>query len=91
MKPIILKKVMPIAVFVLGILGAFATTSMQSSETETIPVLGYVSIPGNPCSVEVQCDTEGDEVCRQFYPSGPEAKALDPDSETTCAQQLRRP
>ncbi|KOP38914.1 MULTISPECIES: DUF6520 family protein [unclassified Flavobacterium] len=91
MKPLILKKMTPFAVVVLGIVGAFGTTSMQSAKADIAPVIGYVSIPGDPCSVEVECSDSGDDTCRLFYPSGPEAKALDPDSETTCAQQLYRP
>jgi hypothetical protein len=91
MKTIILKKMMPFAVFALGILGAFATTSMQSTNEEIVPVIGYVSVPGEPCSIQVPCDTDFNEVCRLFYPSGPQAKALDDDSETTCSKEIYRP
>jgi hypothetical protein len=91
MKSIILKKMTPVAVFVLGISGAFFTTSMQSSSKTSAPILGYVDNldGGSPCDIAVNCDTEIGDLCRQFDDSGPQAKTM--DSPTTCAQQVYRP
>jgi hypothetical protein len=90
MKPIILKPLMPIAVFVLGILGAFATTSMQSTAEVDAPVIGYADAPGNACSVEVQCDDEGTQAC--YVDDDPnKAQAFIKDGETTCVRELHRP
>lgn len=92
MKSIILRKMTPIAVFVLGISGAFVTASMQSSSASgAIPTQGYVDLldGGSPCDLPVACDSQGDEICRQFGDTGPQAKAM--DSPTTCAQQVYRP
>lgn len=81
---------MPVAVFVLGILGAVFTTSMQSTEKEdsAIPILGYAAVPGQPCATPVLCDTDVNDICRLF-PGGPQAKAM--DSPTTCNREVYRP
>lgn len=92
MNTIMFKKMMPFAVFVVGISGAFLTTSMQSSDkAELAPILGYVDANngGSPCDIPVACDDQGDDLCRQFGDSGPQAKAE--DSPTTCAQQVYKP
>ena len=91
MKLINFKKVLPIAIFVLGILGAFATTSMQSVKAEMAPVPGYVATPDDPCGIQVECSDQVGQLCRLFYPDGPQAKALDDDSETSCSQEIYRP
>jgi hypothetical protein len=90
MKPIILKKMMPIAVFVLGILGAFATTSMQSTAKVDAPVIGYASIPGAPCSVEVLCSDQGSQACHVDDDNN-KPQAFIKDGETTCLRELYRP
>lgn len=90
MKPIILKRKMPIAVCVLGILGAFATTSMQSTAKEDTLVYGYAPIPGNPCGLQVDCSDEIGTACHVDDNSA-KPQAFGMDSETTCAQQLSRP
>lgn len=91
MKAIILKKMMPFAVFVLAIFGAFATTSMQStSEEEMVSINGYVAEPGNPCAIQVKCDDQGTEVCH-LRDDVAEPQAFAQDSPTTCAQEVYRP
>lgn len=92
MNTIMFKKMMPLAVFALGISGAFLTTSMQSSaKAELLPIIGYVDAHdgGTPCDIPVDCADEGQDLCRQFGDSGPQAKAQ--DSPTTCAQQVYKP
>jgi hypothetical protein len=92
MKSIILKKMMPIGVFVLGISGAFLTTSMQNADKadDLTPTPGFVAIAGNPCAIQVSCDDDGTQVCRLFYPTGPAAQGLN-DEGTTCSKPLFRP
>lgn len=91
MKTIILKKMMPVAVFALGISGAFLTTSMQSDDNvdALIPILGFVPDTDDPCDLPVACDTNIGPVCRLFGTSGPQAKAM--DSPTTCNRVVYRP
>ena len=93
MKTTILKKMMPLAVFVLAITGAFFTVSMQSNaKTELGPIIGYVDNldGGSPCDIQVSCATEGNDLCRQFDDSGPVAKAKFPDETTSCTRVVFR-
>ncbi|WP_404827644.1 DUF6520 family protein [Flavobacterium shii] len=81
---------MPVAVFVLAISGAFLTTSMQSeAKVDDDPILGYVTVPGAPCSIEVECSTDQGDACRLFDDEGPQAFAK--DSPTTCTEVVYRP
>ena len=91
MKTIVLKKMMPVGVFVLGISGAFFTTSMQSAANaeDLVPILGFVATEDDPCDIPVSCDTQGTQICRLFGTSGPQAKAM--DSPTTCERVVFRP
>ncbi|WP_374173175.1 hypothetical protein [Flavobacterium tructae] len=90
MKAIVLKKMMPIGVFVLGISGAFFTTSMQSAKGEDlVPILGFVATEDDPCDIPVACDTNAGQLCRLFGTSGQQAKAM--DSPTTCNRVVFRP
>ena len=91
MKAIVLKKMMPIGVFVLGISGAFFTTSMQSAAKaqDVIPILGFVPSEDEPCDTPVACDTNAGQLCRLFGTTGPQAKAM--DSPTTCNRVVYRP
>lgn len=80
MKTVFLKKMMPLAVFALGIAGAFVTTSMQSASKEYIPQIGYLLDANNECSdVEVTCGDIPKQVCLQHVTSGPQAFAKDED------------
>lgn len=82
---------MPVAVFVMGILGAFTTTSMQSASNRDIdPISGWVPIPGDPCGLEVQCNDEGNQVCH-LNDDVTQPQAFAKDSPTTCAQEVYRP
>lgn len=79
------------AVFVLGISGAFLTTSMQSDTNveELIPILGFIPSATKPCDTPVSCNTVPTQVCKLFDTSGPQAKAM--DSPTTCNRVVYRP
>lgn len=90
MKSIILKPITPFAVFVLGILGAFATTSMQSTSKINAPVTGYASMPGAPCSVEVLCSDDGGQACH-VDDDDTKPQAFIKDGETICVRELYRP
>ncbi|MDI5887611.1 DUF6520 family protein [Flavobacterium yafengii] len=90
MKTPFLKKMMPLAVFVLGISGAVLTTSMQSDATVAkAPVLGYINGPDGPCSIPVDCSDTGGQFCRVNGTTG--TQAFGKDSETTCLEVLYRP
>ncbi|KIA95614.1 DUF6520 family protein [Flavobacterium sp. KMS] len=93
MKAIILKKMMPAAVFVLAISGAFLTTSMQSdAKVDDDFIFGYVTDPLAPqaCSIQVVCSDEGDDVCRRFDETGPQAFGRGA-SPTICPVEVYRP
>jgi hypothetical protein len=92
MKSIILKKMMPVAVFVLGISGAFLTTSMQSDAKldEVAPVLGYIEMFGDPCAIPVACSDTVGEVCHLFN-NEDLPQAFGEDSPTTCSKEVYRP
>lgn len=51
------------AVAVMGISGAFLTTSMQSGKAFT-PKQGFVDGPQGPCSVAVSCNTSPNPICQ---------------------------
>jgi hypothetical protein len=90
MKTIVLKKMMPVAVFVLGVSGAIFTTSMQSASKAVLaPVQGFVGVPGNACSIPVECADVGGEFCRLNFTTGPRAFAK--DSPTACMTSVFRP
>ncbi|MBS7253331.1 hypothetical protein [Flavobacterium branchiicola] len=56
MKTTFLKSTMPFAlVALMGITGAFLTTSMQSASKP--PIVGYINSATKPCDVPVSCDS----------------------------------
>ncbi|MCC9020412.1 hypothetical protein [Flavobacterium lipolyticum] len=63
MKTTFLKSTMPFAlVAVMGISGAFLTTSMQSASKPPAP--GYINSTTKPCDVPVNCDsTPKPQIC----------------------------
>ena len=70
MKNSFLKKMMPLAVFVLGIAGAFGTMSMQHAEAVVAPVTGWHinTSTGIPCSLQKTCsNVVSTEFCRISY------------------------
>lgn len=79
MKTTFLKSIVPFAVVaIMGISGAFLTTSMQSDSNEMAPVTGYVNGPQGPCNSPVNCsDVPSDEICRANDTTGPQAFAKD--------------
>lgn len=86
----ILKKSMPVAVFALGIAGAFVTTSMQSASKDAAPEIGYILNANNQCTdVEVTCSDIPRQVCKQNVTSGPQAFALDDNGN--CNKVTYRP
>jgi hypothetical protein len=85
----ILKKMMPLSVFVLGVAGAFGTMSMQKTADDLVPQIGWATnAQGEPCSLQVQCADIGNQLCRVSYPSGNIASNK---PSTTCLQPLFRP
>ncbi|MNR50646.1 hypothetical protein D3C85_1701970 [compost metagenome] len=56
---------MPFAVVaIMGISGAFLTTSMQSVSKAAAPKLGYIDGPQGPCSVALNCNTIPNPLCQ---------------------------
>lgn len=74
MKMLFLKKGMPIATAVLAVIGAFATTSMQSAFKNFATTAGYNLSSEGECDISVECiDVVSNTVCRVVYPNGPMA------------------
>lgn len=88
MKNLMLKKMIPLFVFGLGILGAFGTMSMQSAD-ELAPKTGWATNHlGQPCALQVECSANGGTMCRVSYPAG--QIAYDKVGNT-CINALFRP
>lgn len=88
MKNQMFKKMIPMFVFILGILGAFGTMSMQSAD-ELAPKTGWATNQlGQPCALQVECSDTGVSMCRVNYPSG--QIAFDKVGNT-CINALFRP
>lgn len=87
MKTLLIKKMMPLAVFVLGIAGAFTTMSMQKTSVVS-PTFGWADAVNEECSVRVSCETIGTVACQVSYPSGNIAYTK---PGTVCLSQLYRP
>lgn len=85
MKTTFLKSTMPFAVVaIMGISGAFLTTSMQSVSNAAAPKTGYIDGPQGPCSVAVNCNTIPNTVCQA---SGVQAFG----KANNCTEVLYRP
>lgn len=89
MKTQFLNKMIPFAVVVMGITGAFLTTSMQSDSNRTTFIPGYITGPQGPCSVEVNCSDVVNPICRANGGTGAQAKGK--DSQNNCMQLLYQP
>ena len=93
MKTLFLKNGMPLAVAVLAIAGAFATTSMQSAEAKDTAAiqLGYFPDSNGQCSENsIQCsDVPKPQLCRVNGTTGAVAYERDED-DNTCVQPLYR-
>lgn len=88
MKTVILKNVTPFAVVALGILGAFATTSMQST-SKASPEIGYTLNAQKRCDIPVDCSTVPAAVCRVNGDSG--AQAFGKNDQQDCTETLYQP
>lgn len=85
MKTTFLKSTMPFAVVaIMGISGAFLTTSMQSASKAATPKFGYIDGPQGPCSVQVNCDATPGQICQA---NGVQAFGKD----NNCSEVLYRP
>jgi len=72
MKILFFKNGMPIATAVLAIVGAFATTSMQSTSKNFANVIGYNLDSEGYCDISVECSNAVSlTMCRIVYPNGP--------------------
>jgi hypothetical protein len=91
MKTVFLKKMIPVAVFAMGIAGAFVTTSMQSTPKTVALEYGYLPDANNHCAsdVEITCNTIPKQVCLQNITSGPQVFAE--DAQGNCSKVTYRP
>ncbi|TRX32988.1 hypothetical protein FNW52_16155 [Flavobacterium sp. ZT3R18] len=89
MKTQFLNKMIPFAVVVMGISGAFLTTSMQSDSNSATPRTGYINGPLGACSVPVNCSDIVGPVCRANGATG--QQAFGKDSQNNCVELLYRP
>ncbi|MBP4137250.1 hypothetical protein J3495_04040 [Flavobacterium sp. P7388] len=80
---------MPVVVITLGITGAFATMSMQSTEKSSAPKIGYALNAQGACNIPVNCDTSGSQTCRLNGVSGPQA--FGKNAQGNCNEVLYRP
>ena len=65
MKTTFFKTIMPFAVVaILGISGAFLTTSRQSDAGVAVLKTGYIDGSQGPCSVPVSCNTTPNQICQ---------------------------
>lgn len=86
MKRIFFKSTAPFAlVAMLGISGAFLTTSMQSVKSSAAPKPGYIDSNDAPCNIQVNCvDINTGSLCQA---SGQQAFGKD----NNCTEVLYRP
>lgn len=88
MKTKFLKIGMPIAIFALAIMGAYAS---QKSESESFaPQVGWIDSP-SPCSIEVECSTDFGPVCTMLHDGQiKQAFGKDNPKDATCSKELYR-
>ena len=87
MKKLILKNIAPFAVIVMGVSGAFLTTSMQSA-SRALPN-GYTLDAERDCNIEVNCGTNSNNPkCKQFGDTGAQAFGK---VGNNCPTELYRP
>ncbi|MBF4491493.1 hypothetical protein IR010_03000 [Flavobacterium sp. MR2016-29] len=89
MKTVFFKNVMPFAVAALGLLGAFATTSMQSAAKSKPFLTAYTLNSSGDCNIPVACGETPGKVCRLNGDTGPQAYSL--DSQGDCTQIAFKP
>lgn len=92
MKTSFLKNAFPFAVAVLGITGAFVTTSMQRAEKMAANETGWTLKPGpgNQCDdIPVNCGDYSDQVCRVNGETGDQA--FGKDELNRCVRILYQP
>lgn len=54
----------PLAVAIVGALGAFATTSMAGAETPVVDQQGYYFVStADPCHADLMCTTDAGDAC----------------------------
>lgn len=86
MKTVFFKSTVPFAlVAMMGISGAFLTTSMQSADSSLAPKQGYIDSDDKPCDTPVNCvDNNTGSLCQA---DGQQAFGKD----NNCQEVLYRP
>ncbi|WP_281233659.1 DUF6520 family protein [Flavobacterium gelatinilyticum] len=89
MKTTFFKHSLPVFAILLAIGGAFAF--QKPAHKELLPEAGWINLPGNPCAVETQCNTDDGPACMLFY-NGQNRQAFGKNSITgECTEVLSRP
>lgn len=92
MKTKFLKMVLPASVLMLAVFGAFAFKGADNKAL-LAPQTGWINLPGQPCLVQVPCDsTPSDFICTTIY-NGVSRQAFGKVSEQPpmCNKVLYRP
>lgn len=86
MKAKIFKMTLPVFTLTLAVFGAFA---FKSAENKALlaPETGWLMIPGDPCRIDVQCDTSPGPVCTGVF-GGVEYEARGKDHPTAPCDKL---
>jgi hypothetical protein len=88
MKNLNLKSFLPVLLMLIAITSAFAFQN-ESKKTSAV-VTGWVDQPA-PCSIAVECENEGTEICTAMY-QGQErnVRGKESPSDLTCSKTLFR-
>lgn len=81
------KLMMPLAVVILGSLGAFATMSMGTVKDVPGDQRGYLFVDAlHPCVQDIMCSTIVDDICKTS--SSQTLMGKQDESDTSCPQTL---
>ncbi|RAR46493.1 DUF6520 family protein [Flavobacterium lacus] len=88
MKTINFKSILPLLLMIVAITSAFAF--QNESKKSTAVVTGWVDHPA-PCSIAVECENEGTEICTAMY-QGQEriVRGKESPNDLTCSKTLFR-
>ncbi|MDL2141658.1 DUF6520 family protein [Flavobacterium tructae] len=86
MKTNFFKFVLPLAVVAFGMTSAMNTSSLDKSDAETVPIMGWKHVSGaTPCAAVQECSNSGKFDCTALDGSQLYAKPI-----STCLTPLKR-
>lgn len=86
MKTGFFKSVLPALALLLAVTAAFA---FKGADDRLAPETGWINLPGSPCAIDVECDTDGGSECTLFY-DGQYHTAYGKIAPMTCTKTLKR-